>query len=115
MHPLICCTVIVISLPGRSHPCDVGLSEGHTFPQFVCLVQLRAFSFAKGGLVAAQEMHAALLGAVVRAPLSFFNRTPPGRVLNRHVLLSFCKCHHCNAVPCSTSSLLECYAWSAPV
>lgn len=46
--------------------------------------QLRAFSFAKGGLVAAQEMHAALLHAVVRAPLSFFNRTPPGRILNRH-------------------------------
>ncbi len=37
--------------------------------------------------MAAQEMHAALLGAVVRAPLSFFNRTPPGRVLNRHAPL----------------------------
>ena len=48
------------------------------------MLQLRAFSFAKGGLVAAQEMHAALLHAVVRAPLSFFNRTPPGRILNRH-------------------------------
>ena len=53
------------------------------------VVQLRAFSFAKGGLVAAQEMHAALLGAVVQAPLSFFNRTRPGRVLNRHARAVF--------------------------
>ncbi len=45
--------------------------------------QVRAFSFAAGGLAAAQRLHERLLGAVVRAPLAFFDTTPTGRVLNR--------------------------------
>jgi ATP-binding cassette subfamily C (CFTR/MRP) protein 10 len=44
---------------------------------------VRAFSFAAGGLAAAQRLHERLLGAVVRAPLAFFDTTPTGRVLNR--------------------------------
>ena len=67
------------------------------------MLQVRAFSFAKGGLVAAQEMHAALLQAVVRAPLSFFDRTPPGRVLNRHATMHTAACLlQRNTVLCTT-------------
>ncbi|KAL4856242.1 ABC transporter C family member 13 [Chlorella vulgaris] len=44
---------------------------------------VRAFSFAKGGLVAAKRVHEQLLGAVLALPLSFFDATPPGRIINR--------------------------------
>ncbi|PSC76164.1 ABC transporter C family member 13 isoform X1 isoform A [Micractinium conductrix] len=44
---------------------------------------VRAFSFAKGGLVAAKRVHEQLLSAVLALPLAFFDATPPGRVLNR--------------------------------
>ncbi|KAK9831669.1 hypothetical protein WJX74_005261 [Apatococcus lobatus] len=43
----------------------------------------RAFSFAYGGMVAAKQTHARLLSAIVKAPCSFFDRTPTGRILNR--------------------------------
>eukprot|EP00887_Chlorella_sp_A99_P004434 scaffold30.g4434.t1 len=43
----------------------------------------RAFSFAKGGLVAARRLHARLLAAVLAAPQGFFDATPAGRILNR--------------------------------
>lgn len=46
-------------------------------------VQVRAFSFAAGGLAAAQGLHERLLRAVVRAPTAFYDCTPSGRVLNR--------------------------------
>ena len=46
-------------------------------------VQVRAFSFAAGGLAAAQALHERLLGAVVHAPVAFYDGTPSGRVLNR--------------------------------
>ncbi|GAB4816583.1 hypothetical protein N2152v2_003629 [Parachlorella kessleri] len=43
----------------------------------------RAFSFAKGGMVAATHTHERLLEVVVRLPAAFFDATPGGRVLNR--------------------------------
>lgn len=46
-------------------------------------LQVRAFSFAAGGLAAAQRLHERLLGAVVQAPVAFYDGTPSGRVLNR--------------------------------
>jgi ATP-binding cassette, subfamily C (CFTR/MRP), member 10 len=45
--------------------------------------QVRAFSFATGGLVAARELHDQLLSAVLMAPTAFFDATPSGRLLNR--------------------------------
>ena len=49
----------------------------------VVFVQVRAFSFASGGLVAAQRLHERLLAAVAAAPRAFFGATPAGRILNR--------------------------------
>lgn len=43
----------------------------------------RAFSFAYGGLQAAYYMHDALLQKVIAAPITFFDRNPRGRILNR--------------------------------
>ncbi len=48
-----------------------------------CPLQVRAFSFAKGGLVAAAGTHRHLLQVVLHLPASFFDATPSGRVLNR--------------------------------
>jgi ATP-binding cassette subfamily C (CFTR/MRP) protein 10 len=43
----------------------------------------RAFSFAYGGLRAAFYVHKMLLHKVVAAPITFFDRNPRGRILNR--------------------------------
>lgn len=47
------------------------------------LTLIRAFSFAYGGLRAAVMMHDRLIVKIVRAPVSFFDETPGGRILNR--------------------------------
>jgi ATP-binding cassette subfamily C (CFTR/MRP) protein 10 len=46
-------------------------------------IQIRAFSFASGGLLAAQRLHERLLSAVCCAPCALFASTPSGRILNR--------------------------------
>ncbi|KAG0556056.1 hypothetical protein KC19_11G022200 [Ceratodon purpureus] len=43
----------------------------------------RAFSYAYGGLRAAYQMHDVLLQKVISAPITFFERNPRGRILNR--------------------------------
>ncbi|CAB3994460.1 multidrug resistance-associated 7-like [Paramuricea clavata] len=43
----------------------------------------RAFLFAYGGVHAAQVIHEKLLKSILRAPISFFDVTPIGRVVNR--------------------------------
>lgn len=48
-----------------------------------CAALFRSFIFAFGGLVAARRSFLALLAAVSRAPTSWFDITPLGRVLNR--------------------------------
>ena len=50
---------------------------------FLAPLQARAFSFAKGGMVAAARTHRRLLAAVLHLPAAFFDATPAGRVLNR--------------------------------
>lgn len=54
------------------------------------LTIIRAFSFAYGGLRAAVMMHDRLIAEIVAAPVSFFDETPGGRILNR--LASMVKC-----------------------
>lgn len=48
-----------------------------------CCLQARAFSFAKGGMLAATRTHRRLLSAVLHLPAAFFDATPLGRILNR--------------------------------
>ncbi|PNT76346.1 hypothetical protein BRADI_1g47277v3 [Brachypodium distachyon] len=43
----------------------------------------RAFSFAYGGLCAAIQIHTDLLSNLIGAPVSFFDKNPSGRILNR--------------------------------
>ncbi|XP_052824006.1 ATP-binding cassette sub-family C member 10 isoform X2 [Octopus bimaculoides] len=43
----------------------------------------RAFSFAYGGINAAKVIHENLLRTILKAPTSFFDVTPIGRILNR--------------------------------
>ncbi|XP_041353425.1 ATP-binding cassette sub-family C member 10-like [Gigantopelta aegis] len=43
----------------------------------------RAFLFAFGGICAAQVIHKHLLSSVLKAPVSFFDTTPIGRIINR--------------------------------
>jgi len=45
------------------------------------MLTLVKFSFA--GLSAARYFHAGMLGALIRAPMAFFDTTPVGRILNR--------------------------------
>ncbi|XP_008059021.2 canalicular multispecific organic anion transporter 2, partial [Carlito syrichta] len=47
------------------------------------LVMLSAMTLAVGGIQAARLLHQALLHNTMRAPQSFFDTTPSGRVLNR--------------------------------
>ena len=44
---------------------------------------VRAFLFAYGGICAARTIHRHLLRNVMRAPVSFFDVTPLGRIINR--------------------------------
>jgi len=43
----------------------------------------RAFSFAYGCIIAAKHLHQSLLTSVLRAPMSFFEANPIGRIINR--------------------------------
>ncbi|KAF8382283.1 hypothetical protein PRIPAC_71425 [Pristionchus pacificus] len=47
------------------------------------LTLMRAFLFAKGGIVSAKTLHENLLHKLLSAPLSWWDRTPTGRVINR--------------------------------
>ncbi|XP_038072640.1 multidrug resistance-associated protein 7-like [Patiria miniata] len=47
------------------------------------LTLLRAFLFAYGGLRAAKKVHKKLLASIFKAPVSFFDKTPVGRIINR--------------------------------
>ncbi|XP_061173578.1 ATP-binding cassette sub-family C member 10-like [Saccostrea echinata] len=44
---------------------------------------LRAFLFAYGGICAAQFLHKRLLSVMLKAPVSFFDTNPIGRIINR--------------------------------
>ncbi|XP_022853952.1 ABC transporter C family member 13 isoform X4 [Olea europaea var. sylvestris] len=48
-----------------------------------CLTLVRAFAFAFGGLRAAVRVHDKLIQILINAPVSFFDQTPSGRILNR--------------------------------
>lgn len=61
--------------------CAIGIhKEAHVLDwrYFTRTIYCRAFSFAGGGLAAAEKLHDALLRAVVKAPITFFDRVPTG-------------------------------------
>ena len=62
----------------------VGLAQ----PRSVSTLQVRAFSFAYAGLVAARHLHATLLAAVLGSPCAFFEQTPTG---HRLAILLMCQ------------------------
>lgn len=43
-----------------------------------------AFVMAIGGVVASQKFYYRLLTALVRSPMSFYDKTPMGRIMNRY-------------------------------
>jgi ABC-type multidrug transport system fused ATPase/permease subunit len=49
----------------------------------IALTLANAMLWAHGGLVAAKGLHAGMVARVLRAPISFFDTTPLGRIVNR--------------------------------
>ena len=47
------------------------------------LVLFSSFSLALGGILASRVIHKRLLENILRLPMSFFDTTPSGRILNR--------------------------------
>ena len=44
---------------------------------------IRAFAFAKGGLVAAYNLHDHLIESILNVCPDWFDKNPPGRIINR--------------------------------
>ena len=59
-----------------------GVYAGLSFSQ-VCVTLSNSFWLVLSSLTAAQRMHDGMLGAMLRAPMSFFHANPVGRIINR--------------------------------
>ncbi|CAD6195417.1 unnamed protein product [Caenorhabditis auriculariae] len=81
-------------LAGRRYYEMLGDEEMDRSVRFLCIYAaiagantiftlIRAFLFAYGGIIAARYLHESLLHKLMKAPLSWWDRTPAGRVINR--------------------------------
>jgi ABC-type multidrug transport system fused ATPase/permease subunit len=61
---------------------NIGVYAALGFGQAIGLL-LAAFALAIGGVIASSRLHGKLLKNVLKSPMSFFDTTPMGRVLNR--------------------------------
>jgi ABC-type multidrug transport system fused ATPase/permease subunit len=59
-----------------------GIYAGLSFGQ-VCVTLANSFWLVLSSLAAAQRLHDGMLGAMLRAPMSFFHSNPLGRIINR--------------------------------
>lgn len=59
---------------------------------FVLLTGIRSFTNLMSALTASRIIHLKSLGTLVRAPVTFFDTTPVGRILNRFSKVSGCLC-----------------------
>ena len=86
--------VAVLVPHDATHPAVI--ASGLAWLHNMSTAQVRAFSFAYAGLVAAKHLHAALLAAVLGSPCTFFEQTSTGWRAVRPVAH---KCLHCLDVP----------------
>ena len=75
VHITFCC-----SLPCRGE--YLGVYAAFAMVQSI-LVLFASFSLALGGIMASRLIHKRLLVNILRLPMSFFDTTPSGRILNR--------------------------------
>ena len=60
----------------------LGVYAGLGFSQAL-FVLLAAFALAVGGIFASRKLHDSMMNSIMRSPMSFFDTTPLGRILNR--------------------------------
>lgn len=58
----------------------------HLFFSLAVFISLYAWLAATQMVKAAGNMHAAMLDRVLRSPMSFFDTTPSGRIVNRSLV-----------------------------
>ena len=80
MHALITIIINVSLIPHSG--CYLGVYSGLGASQAL-LIFFGAFSLALAAISASRALHAKMLKNILRSPMSFFDTTPLGRVLNR--------------------------------
>lgn len=63
---------------------QVLLVMGYFFSLTGLLVMLSAYVMAIGGVIASRKFYRRLLFVLIRSPMSFFDQTPMGRIMNRY-------------------------------
>ena len=78
MH--IQCVFYAFVIP--SSGCYIGVYAGLGFCQTIFML-CSSYTIATAGIIASRSLHSKMLANILRAPMSFFDTTPTGRILNR--------------------------------